>query len=145
MDFDKFKQWMEFAQNYQTGEFWNSVFDASKGELMTKEPAHSKQKFPLVDMLIDESRVVLIIELPGLTKEEVHLLVSGNMLTIQGTTSLPFDMKPVLKERHQGEFKRTIQLPEPVESKNISARFHNGLLFLSYFRIKLKEEPISID
>ncbi|KMY53394.1 hypothetical protein AC623_04840 [Bacillus sp. FJAT-27231] len=147
MDIDKFKQWMEFAQNYQTGEFWNSVFDPSKAELMNRDlPAKQpKQPFPPVDMFIDESRVILVIELPGFTKEEVHLLVSGNTLTIQGTSSAPFEMQHTMKERYYGEFKRTIQLPEPVESRNVSARFHNGLLFLSYFRVKIQEERVFIE
>ncbi|MFL0361955.1 Hsp20/alpha crystallin family protein [Pseudobacillus sp. 179-B 2D1 NHS] len=145
MDFEKFKQWMEFAQNYQTGEFWNSVLDPSKAEIMSREPVDPTQKFPPVDMFIDESRVILVIELPGFTQEEVRLLVSGNTLTIEGTSSPAFDMKPAITERYQGEFKRTLQLPEPVEGKNISARFHNGLLFLSYFRTRIKQERIFIE
>ncbi|MDP4172207.1 MAG: Hsp20/alpha crystallin family protein, partial [Bacillota bacterium] len=44
-----------------------------------------------------------------------------------------------------GEFQRQIQLPDEVKSNEISARFWNGVLFVSYKRSTDFGEPIQID
>ncbi|WP_338753689.1 Hsp20/alpha crystallin family protein [Bacillus sp. FJAT-52991] len=140
MDFEKFKQWMNFAQHYQSGDFWNNIFDQSK-----TTTDRSIENFPPVDVYIEDSRVIILIELSGLTKNDIQVSVSGTTLTIQGQVKSFFNASPVLQERYYGEFKRTIQLPEPVEGRNVSAKFYHGLLFLSYFRTYAKEEHIFIE
>ncbi|WP_100330665.1 Hsp20/alpha crystallin family protein [Bacillus xiapuensis] len=142
MDIEKFKQWMNVAQQYHSGEFWNSVFEQVQPKPSVRKQAES---VPAVDIFADNSQIVLIIELPGLTKEDVQLSVTGNTLTIQGQVKQMLNGEFLLNERYYGEFKRTIQLPEPVESKNVSAKFYHGLLILSYYRSYAREEPIFID
>ncbi|WP_100403244.1 Hsp20/alpha crystallin family protein [Bacillus sp. FJAT-42315] len=140
MDFEKFKQWMNFAQHYQSGDFWNHIFDQSKAT-----PGQSIENFPPIDVYVEESRVIILIELAGLTKDDIQVSVSGTTLTIQGQVKNFFTVSPTLQERYYGEFKRTVQLPEPVEGRNVSAKFYHGLLFLSYFRTYTKEEHIFIE
>jgi HSP20 family protein len=156
LDFEKLKQWMEIAQKYHSGNFWNSVFDQDSAtkfmqemdgeETTEKQERKTDQNFPRTDIYLTDSQVIILIELPGFRKEDVQLFVSGNQLVVKGNCKLP--MIPVVtiqNERMYGEFQRTIELPEPTEGKNIKARFDNGLLILSYMKKYSYKERIVIE
>jgi HSP20 family protein len=156
LDFEKLKQWMEIAQKYHSGDFWNNVFDqdsATKfmqemGGEETKEKQERKNipNFPRTDIYLTDSQVIILIELPGFRKEDIQLFVSGNQLVVKGSGKLPITpVFTIQNERMYGEFQRTIELPEPTEGKNIKARFDNGLLILSYMRKYGNEERIIIE
>jgi HSP20 family protein len=156
LDFDKLKQWMEIAQKYHTGNFWKNVFDQDSdtkfmqemggGETTEKQERKTVPNFPRTDIYLTDLQVIILIELPGFRKEDVQLFVSGNQLVIKGNCKLPIiPVITIQNERMYGEFQRTVELPEPTEGKNITARFDNGLLILSYIRKYSREEHIVIE
>ena len=155
MDFDKLKQWMEVTQKYQNGKFWDMVFEqATQEETMDgfEDPQKSNtstrtilNKFPVTDIFLTETAVILLLEIPGVLKEDVLLSVSGNKLTVRGVIQSPIlNGQSVQTERRYGEFQRVIELPEPTDSQHIQARFDNGLLAITYGRIYRQEENIFI-
>ena len=155
MDFEKIKQWMEISRNYQNGKFWDMIFDQSSLEQMMKngdEPLVGKKPeqgslkdFPKTDIFLTDTAVILLLELPGARKEDVSLSVSGIKLSIKGNLTLPnINGVTVHSERKYGEFQRVIELPEPTDSKDIHARFENGLLVITYSRKYSQEERIII-
>lgn len=155
MDFEKLKQWMEISRNYQNGKFWDMIFDQSSLEQMMKndnEPLDGKKPeqeslkdFPKTDIFLTDTAVILLLELPGARKEDVSLSVSGIKLFIKGNVALPnINGVTVRSERRYGEFQRVIELPEPADSKDIHARFENGLLVVTYSRKYSQEERINI-
>ncbi|VEF47682.1 spore coat protein P [Bacillus freudenreichii] len=153
MDLEKLKQWMEMAQKYQNGNFWDAIFDQ-----FTDTPEQNPQKYPLgsqsrrpstksplVDIYLTDTQIMVIIELPGLQKEEVQLSLSGTKLLVKGISKKPIvSGSPFLTERHYGEFERLIELPEPADHKDIQAKFESGLLFVSYKRRYTQHEKIPI-
>ncbi|PWA13446.1 Hsp20/alpha crystallin family protein [Pueribacillus theae] len=167
MDMEKIKQWMEMAQKYQSGNFWDTIFDQHSGQTQQntgstqQNPGTSEQnnhgytreshtsstptEFPLVDIFVTDTEVIVIIELPGLRKEDVQLSLSGNKLLVKGRSKIPVvSGSSILNERKYGEFERLIELPEPTESKDVQARFDCGLLFVTYIRKYTEHENISI-
>ncbi|WP_223595442.1 Hsp20/alpha crystallin family protein [Neobacillus bataviensis] len=162
MEMDKLKQWMELAKNMHGGDFWTNIFDQefTKQFMMNDQQFNSpndgvnrktgqeeKQRtFPIIDILEGESEVIVLIELPGVTKENIELGLNGNILTIKGTASpLHPHLKKSYTERFYGEFLRQITLPDTIAPNQLSAKFWNGLLFVSYQRIVEKGEIIPID
>ncbi|WP_066288244.1 Hsp20/alpha crystallin family protein [Bacillus sp. FJAT-29937] len=157
MDFDKFKQWMELAKKYQSGDFWNGMLDQSSFQQFMKEnmdmasnnepPAQTSMNnnFPNTDIYINEFEVIIIADLPGFKKENLHVSISGNKLLLKGTSVPIITGQPVLQERVQGEFQRIIELPEPTESNQVKAKFQNGILILTYKRKYIYEEKVIID
>ncbi|RAK18185.1 HSP20 family protein [Anoxybacillus vitaminiphilus] len=156
MDFEKLKQWMEIAQKYHSGYFWNNVFDQDSStkfmQEMDEERETEKQEcktvphFPRTDIYLTDSQVIILIELPGFRKDDIQLFVSGNQLVVKGNGKSPIiPVFTIQNERIYGEFQRTIELPEPTEGKNITARFDNGLLILSYMRKYSHAERIVIE
>lgn len=155
MDADKIKQWIEMTQKYQNGRFWEMVFEENPpGTVLEeegissgrqKEKQHEAGKYPKTDIFLTDTDVILLVEIPGAIREDMVLSVSGNKLTIRGILHPPMiNGTTVLNERKYGEFLRTIDLPEPAESKGMHARFENGLLIITYPRRYVREETIMI-
>ena len=163
MDMDKLKQWMEMAQSMQGGDFWKNIFDQefakqfineppfkspfSQGQAQqTREAGKQTRTFPLIDILEGEQEVMVMIELPGVMKENLQLGLVGNVLTIKGA-AMPIHphLKHSYSERFYGEFQRQITLPDTVNPGDLSAKFWNGILFVSYQRMIEKGEIIPIE
>ncbi|WP_045522209.1 Hsp20/alpha crystallin family protein [Neobacillus niacini] len=153
MDYEKIKQWMEITQKYQNGKFWEMVFDENshdqleedEGRNVTPKEKPPLMKYPTTDIFQTETDIILILEVPGAIKEDISLSFSGTKLTVRGLLRPPMIQGVTIKsERKYGEFERNINLPEPVDSKDIFARFENGLLIISYKRRYTREETIMI-
>ncbi len=159
MDVEKLKQWMEFAQNMHGGEFWNNIFDQEFARQFLNENPFNKStssnpeestsarkgekalKFPVMEIMESPQEVCIIIELPGVKKEDIELGLAGSLLTIKGSI-LPIypHLKRTSTERFFGEFQRQIPLPDAVPPRKLNARFWNGLLIVSYPRSFAKVE-----
>ncbi|MGZ4159750.1 MAG: Hsp20/alpha crystallin family protein [Neobacillus sp.] len=163
MDMEKLKQWMEIAQQMHGGDFWKNVFeqDFTKQFMNDQQPFKSNfngfeeksfgeekntRTFPMIDILEGDQEVLVLIELPGVKKENMELGLNGNILTIKGT-ALPIhdQLKLAYSERFYGEFKRQVKLPDTISPKDLNAKFWNGILFVSYQRKLEKGEIITID
>ena len=85
---------------------------------------------PPVDVFETSDRYVVMVELPGLTQDDVELQYHEGRLTISGMRrerEAPCEQYHRI-ERGHGNFSRTFQLPFPVEAERISADLHNGVL-----------------
>jgi HSP20 family protein len=85
---------------------------------------------PAADLAELSDRYVLTIELPGLGREDVHVDLEDNNLTVRGTRpghGCPSDRYQQL-ERGQGEFSRSFRFAAPVVSGSISADLADGIL-----------------
>ncbi|MFK9092915.1 Hsp20/alpha crystallin family protein [Bacillus salipaludis] len=164
MDMDKLKQWMDIAKNMHGGDFWNNIFDqdfakqfmndqqgnqpftSPEGQGQNAREEKNSRTFPAIDLLEGEHEVIVIIELPGVLKENLELGLNGNILTIKGK-ALPIHphLNISYSERFYGEFQRQITLPDTVTPNQLNAKFWNGLLFVSYQRVIDKGEIIPIE
>lgn len=85
--------------------------------------------YPAVDIIEKEDQFIVTAELPGLSEDDVKLSVHNEVLTIQGDKQpSESDKSLTYSERRYGQFERTVQLNEMVNSENISAYFQNGVL-----------------
>lgn len=88
---------------------------------------------PAVDVKESASGVSLFVDLPGLTKDDIHLAVEENVLTVSGERKLEREEEKdnfYRLERRHGAFSRSFRLPTTVDSGKISASFENGVLSL---------------
>lgn len=132
MDMDKLLRWRDLAQKMHGRDFWSAVFDSPQtkdfmsGFLKTFD---AESNYPRADVYQKETEIVVLIEIPGIRKEDVQLTVTGDRLQIKGTVHPPYPKHTnVTTERFYGPFERTIQLPEIVQKEGVSAKFVNGLL-----------------
>lgn len=86
---------------------------------------------PAVDIYETDKELVLKMELPEVNKDDVHVMMESNVLTIRGERKLEekVDRENYHRmERTYGEFVRSFTLPPFVDGKNILADFKEGLL-----------------
>ena len=85
---------------------------------------------PAADLAELPDRYVLTVELPGLGREDVHIDVDEQTLTVRGArrgVACPSDRYQQL-ERGQGEFSRAFRFGGPVASGAIKADLADGVL-----------------
>lgn len=74
-------------------------------------------------------------ELPGVKKEDIHVTVEGNVVTIAAETRQEKEIKDgehlLRAERYFGKLSRSFQLAENVDEGGAKARFNEGVLELT--------------
>jgi len=104
---------------------------------------------PPVDIYETTDGIVLKIELPGISKEDVSVEIKDNVLTLKGERLLDPKIKDehyYRKERSFGKFYRSLSLQDPIKAGLIKASFKDGVLTVEVPRSE-KEKPkkISVD
>lgn len=88
-------------------------------------------RLPL-DVYTNPEEIVITASLPGLTPDEVDIVIEGDTLTIRGVLRPPLEnVEYLFQERASGPFSRTLTLNVPVEANKAEAVFENGVLTLT--------------
>lgn len=86
---------------------------------------------PAIDIVRSEDEIVLTVELPGMTPEDVDVSLDGDILTIKGEKTDEREVSEddrYVHERAFGSFTRRIAVPEEVTADAVEANFENGVL-----------------
>ncbi|MCU0609606.1 MAG: Hsp20/alpha crystallin family protein [Chitinispirillaceae bacterium] len=105
------------------------------------------RSFPKVDITESDKGYQITADLPGLKKEEIKVSVEENTLTISGEKKREVEKKTDRYfhfERSFGSFSRSFTLPANVDSKNIEARYSNGVLELNLMKTE-ETKPKAIE
>jgi len=92
-----------------------------------------------VDVYETKERLVVKARTAGVNKSELDVSISDNQLTIRGTLSAGNEdgvENYFLQECYWGEFSRTIALPVPVKEEEIEAVLKDGVLTISFGKLK---------
>lgn len=85
---------------------------------------------PDVDVLDTEGAHVLLIDVPGIAKDTVHVRLEGARLVVEGTRPAPSLAGASIRtrERAYGSFKREFLLPPDVVADDVTAAMDDGVL-----------------
>ena len=105
---------------------------------------------PAVDMYETKDELVITADLPGLNEKDIHLSITGDMLTLQGRSAAS---NPEVKQesyyrgdRWFGKFERTLPLPIPVQADKVKASYRDGVLTIKLPKVEeIKPKEIKID
>ncbi len=106
---------------------------------------------PPVDITENDDNLVVTVEIPGMTKEDVKITLQDNVLTIRGEKKQEMEKKDAnyhRVERSYGSFTRSFSLPTAVEGEKIKAQYKDGLLKITLPKAeqaKSKEIPIDVE
>ena len=130
-----------FASRFQAelNRLFQEALAATEGEISAGEWQ------PPVDVVETPDNVLVVIEVPGLTAEELKVEVRGMLVTLSGSksTRLPDEaqrVKFLRVERGHGRFRREIQLFWPVNSHQGTASLADGVLTLTFPKIQEKRQ-----
>ncbi len=102
--------------------------------LNPRHPLHllaDKKWKPLTDVYEMNGELCIKIELPGIKKEDISLVLEGKQIILRGTRPNPDQKSGVIyhqMEINYGDFERIIVLPVEVDEKDISAEMKDGFL-----------------
>jgi len=88
---------------------------------------------PPADVTVSDSDLVLTMDLPGLTADDLEIELVDGYLTVRGERTRPpvaEGARVVRTERGFGRFDRRIQLPDGVDPEQVTASMDNGVLSL---------------
>ena len=104
---------------------------------------------PLVDMYEAKDDLFVTLELPGVREKDVHVSITGDMLTVKGERRFESDVKDegyYRLERVYGKFERSIPLPIPVQAEKVKATYRDGVLEIRLPKVEeVKPKEIKID
>jgi HSP20 family protein len=86
---------------------------------------------PRAEVFDRDGALVLRLELPGVERDDVEITVRGDRLVVDGERREARNQEErgyYESEWAYGRFHREIGLPEPVDPKDVSATFQNGVL-----------------
>ena len=88
--------------------------------------------YPPVNIFEKGGDLVLVTELPGIKKEDLHLQVKGNTVRIAGERILNYgeNISYHRIERNSSKFDRTLKLPINVEVDQVKAEYKDGILVI---------------
>ncbi len=90
------------------------------------------EKLPAIDVRDAEGNYLIKVDLPGVSKEDIHVKLENGVLSIQAETHKEEKEekagKLIRQERHYGRFLRQMSVGQDVDPASISAAFDNGVL-----------------
>jgi HSP20 family protein len=89
------------------------------------------REFPRHELRVEDDGYRVLVELPGLKREEVDVSVAGRSLTISGQRARfepPEGGRMLRSERPSGEFELTVRLPAEVDALAVVAQMRDGVL-----------------
>jgi HSP20 family molecular chaperone IbpA len=101
------------------------------------------QLYPQVDIRGTESQIIIIIDIPGVNKDNIKLNILGNnelIVEVDRTAKINSDTF-LLKERHSGLIRRVITLPKGIDT-NPSASYRDGVLTVTFNKLSCVDEKM---
>jgi HSP20 family protein len=123
----------------------NSIFADFLNDFPTKP-----QLSPKVDITETDNAFELHVSLPGFKKEDIHVELEENKLTITGERKVNKEettKKYHLLESEYGSFERVFTLPKNVKTNTINASYVDGILQLSIAKEEreIKKQQIAVN
>lgn len=88
---------------------------------------------PHLDLLEEEDRFVLEMDLPGVRREDLRIFVEGRRVTVTGSREVVREAggpRFRRRERSRGSFRRSVELPGEVDRDRVVTRLEEGILRL---------------
>ena len=115
-------------------EFWPGFLNNSRG-------------FGSLDLYEDNQNIHIDVELPGVERKDIELTLEDDVLHMHAKRSLRKEEKDTsyyVRERAEGQWSRSVRLPEPVQQKKIAASFKDGVLKVTLEKEE-KSQPHKIE
>lgn len=84
-----------------------------------------------VNIREDENAYTLYALVPGLKAEDLNIQILDNVVSIEGAYKADENADFIVNEIQQGAFRRTLQMPAPINAEKVEAKIENGILTLT--------------
>jgi HSP20 family protein len=98
---------------------------------------------PLADVYETPEAYVILLEIPGLEREDIEVGASDTVVTVKGERGLSGPTKPesfYRMERSYGAFSRSFRFTEAIDPARIGAHLEDGLLRLDLLKLRPRSD-----
>jgi HSP20 family protein len=103
---------------------------------------------PAMDVYETEDKLVVSVELPGMSSGDVEVTVEDSTLTVSGKREFSSEVNEEHYhriERRYGAFSRAVTLPPQVDAAKVDAKFEAGVLTVEVAKVeKAKPKKIQV-
>jgi HSP20 family protein len=134
---------------YRTLDPWRRINDIQRemNRLFDVRAGESRFEYPPINIWTNTDKAMVTAELPGYSKDDVDITLTGDVLRIHGSRKAP-DCKDEdcfhRQERNYGVFDREIKLPFAINSESVEATFKNGIISIAVHRAE-EDKPKKIE
>ena len=126
--------WLPFRKSGHPLDGFKREMDRVFEDFFSGWGARKGEFIPPVDVHETESDVVVTMEVPGLSANEIDISVSNDVITVRGEKKSEHEEKGGgyhVVERSYGRFQRSVPLPTAVVSDKAEAKCQDGVLTVS--------------
>ena len=121
-------RWKPFSDVPAFHDDVNRLFDEIWSRGHSRDPGSWS---PAVDLTESETEFAMMVELPGMTRDDVKITLNDNVVTLRGEKKAASGDKKENwhhVERTYGAFERSFHLSSPVDKTKVNAKFEAGVL-----------------
>jgi len=111
-----------------------------KRELETREETTIpvRQFLPATDIYETESELMVILEMPGVEKNNVSINVEDSVLSVEGRLDVSKyqGLQPLYTEYNIGNYSRSFRLSSKIDQNKIAAEMKDGVLSLQMPKVE---------
>jgi HSP20 family protein len=111
-----------------------------KRELETKEEATipARTFLPTADIFEAEDALHVVLEMPGVEKDNINVIVREGVLNIEGRLDFAKykDLQPLYTEYNIGNYSRSFRLSSAIDQNKIGAELRDGVLSLTLPKVE---------
>lgn len=146
MNMNNLKEWMDFANRCSGGDFWKEVVEPNDQACPPESSDRSDfQWIPSADVITSKNETFILVELPGIRREDFELIISTTQFILKGVKpNRMLGLSYVTNESYYGPFERIIPFPHPVNIETVFARLAEGILMIRFSAPLVKEAKISV-
>jgi HSP20 family protein len=88
---------------------------------------------PTADIFETENALTVVLEMPGVSKDNVDVSVENGLLTVEGRIDFKKyeGLQPVYGEYNVGPYRRSFRISSQVDQNKITAEMRDGVITLS--------------
>ena len=88
--------------------------------------------YPPIDLIDSSGKFIILAMLPGVKREDIDLTASERTIILRGERKREFveGSKYIERERGYGPFEKKIELPEPIQTDKVEAKYIDGILHI---------------
>lgn len=122
------------------------TFRAKTNCAVDYKPSTDQSIRPKMNAYQHDEQLFLEFSMPGVKKEDASIQLEQKLLHLNAKRiQKSEDVKSLHQEFADVTYKRSIQLPEDIDTESLKARFENGVLYVQMNRIKKVTHNISVN
>jgi len=98
-----------------------------------QEPTTPTRAFlPTTDIFENEDALTLVLEMPGVDRDNINISVENGVLTVEGRINFSKyeGLQPVYSEYNIGPYRRTFRISSRIDQEEIRAEMRDGVITL---------------